>query len=1001
MDGRIQRCLRSRLTLGLLSLVLTLGAPFAWSFVNVLLQKKRVAIDYDFTTATQLPHGLYFTRASTATYTNASGIITTAAINQPRFDYDPIRLVQKGLLMEPGTTNYALQSGNLAAGVWLDSGGGDHTAVTVTANATTAPNGTVTATLMTETTETNIHGVAQNIYGYDLRTPSTISMYAKPASGSRGVFFAVVDQTSYADEIKIFCDVSSGKYYLDKNGGGVVSGGGCLPVGNGWYRLWVSGTLSLAGLQVGVQTVLLPVTSAGISFAGSTSASVYVWGVQIEPGLIPTTYIPTTTAPVVRSADKLVTQDLSWYNSNSGTLFSQSINAGSKTGFSFQTFGVYKTDAIGTFAQDQMHLADNGTTFKGQVSSANASQFAPSESGFGGEMPNKMALSYRDGDFAFSANGSTPTTSAAGTVPTGITKAYIGSQPDGAMRPRWLQRIRYDSTNLAAAAIQSLTQHPCDGKSVGQACDGTTALYAGQFNGAYYMIPPSGCTNSTTPTCAGGTDTVTKSWKGTGGMDWNHPYITDVPSVTAESSTAERGDTTTPYITDFTAITADSAADYCRNMVYGGYSDWYLPSKSELAYIYCNSAVSSHNASYPNEDPNCATYGGKSSGLTGSMAAGYWSSSEAVDSTAASQNFSTGLQSLQAKATVLGVKCVRRYEFTLPPSVAWTVPVMRLATGGGTLSISGTNFKPGLTIKVNGTACGSPTYVSSTVATCTIPAAAAGTIAAVDVEVTNPDGLKGTLAESFFYLGAPRGWWRADAGVQQVVAGRVDWWFDQSGNGADFQQYMNSGTNPVYTSSSVAFNGMPVLTFNGGQILETYAASMFRNTSGASVFLASSVSTLTDGYLFSAETNTAATPRFILAANNALISGAARVGANTAGHVTFHGRHQDADPTQYVRGGTITTGTAFQLGMTINYPSRLANLYLNRGLIDSSTTFGSTTSAGLNSATSDSMSQVIGGRDGYQYMTGDIAEIFVYRSTLTTAQRQVIENYLRMRYALP
>jgi len=54
-----------------------------------------------------------FTRASTATYFNSVGAITSAAINEARFDYNPTTLAALGLLIEESRTNLVLNSATL------------------------------------------------------------------------------------------------------------------------------------------------------------------------------------------------------------------------------------------------------------------------------------------------------------------------------------------------------------------------------------------------------------------------------------------------------------------------------------------------------------------------------------------------------------------------------------------------------------------------------------------------------------------------------------------------------------------------------------------------------------------------------------------------------------------------------------------------------------------------------------------------------------------------
>ena len=51
-----------------------------------------------------------FTRASTGTYFNSAGVLTSAAINEARFDYNPTTLVALGLMVETSRTNLVLNS---------------------------------------------------------------------------------------------------------------------------------------------------------------------------------------------------------------------------------------------------------------------------------------------------------------------------------------------------------------------------------------------------------------------------------------------------------------------------------------------------------------------------------------------------------------------------------------------------------------------------------------------------------------------------------------------------------------------------------------------------------------------------------------------------------------------------------------------------------------------------------------------------------------------------
>lgn len=119
---------------------------------------------------------------------------------------------------------------------------------------------------------------------------------------------------------------------------------------------------------------------------------------------------------------------------------------------------------------------------------------------------------------------------------------------------------------------------------IGTACSGG-AWCTGSYNGSNYMITPSGCTDSATPTCAGGADAVTKTW-GTDGI------ATGI--VNADNGAAN---------TTSLAVYGDAyAAKFCENMTYGGYTDWFLPGSNEVAHLVVNKTALKLVGSYWDSD---------------------------------------------------------------------------------------------------------------------------------------------------------------------------------------------------------------------------------------------------------------------------------------------------------------------------------------------------------------------------------------------------------------
>jgi hypothetical protein len=197
---------------------------------------------------------LTFTRASTATRVNASGLIEEVASGVPRLDYTNSTCPK--LLLEPQRSNIALRSETFESGTWGKS------LVTITANYDTAPNGTLTAD----------------------RFVSAGGAFPQIAQ-----VITVVSGTQYTVSLYVKSDGTTQRPQAILIGGNILT---FTPTST-WQRLTTTFTAASSSA-----TFVLATNSAT-----SPASSFVIWGAQVEAGAYATSYIPTTTAAVTRLAD--------------------------------------------------------------------------------------------------------------------------------------------------------------------------------------------------------------------------------------------------------------------------------------------------------------------------------------------------------------------------------------------------------------------------------------------------------------------------------------------------------------------------------------------------------------------------------------------------------------------------------------------------------------------------------------------------------------------------
>lgn len=376
---------------------------------------------------------------SASTYTRNFG-----GLFPPRFDYNPVTLAARGLLIEEQRTNLFLRSEEFDNAFWAKN------AATVTANAATSPDGTADADKLIPNTTNTVHG-AYSTATYGAGT-FTLSVYAK-AAGYPRLGIRSYDGTSYVMQATF--DISNGTVVSSPGGTAAITS-----AGNGWYRITLTATTAgNLGTVVGTWFESLPAgATVQAAFAGDGTSGAFLWGAQLEAGAFASSYIPTVASQVTRAADQAVIQATAftpWYNATEGTLVCEydTILATDSAVKNIATI----SDGTATNRITAYVSATSGLPFM-IVTDGGATQASAANTIIPNNTITKTAAAYKTNDFAVVTNGGAAATDVSGTVPSAVNRLFIGGSATGAGPINGhIRSIRYYSSRLANATLQSLT----------------------------------------------------------------------------------------------------------------------------------------------------------------------------------------------------------------------------------------------------------------------------------------------------------------------------------------------------------------------------------------------------------------------------------------------------------------------------------------------------------------------------------------------------------------
>jgi len=449
-------------------------------------------LDMDFTGPTSMkPVTLTTSGGANGTRVGIYGTIEAATC--PRYDFSPVNLAS-------GTATQTISS--VPAGTYLLITTGSNAAVMATGS-TVSNNGTigtttypsfvvVTATgdvtltvlsaataihfreslgLLVEEARTN-----STLYGGDLsnaahtKTRCTASATLLTATSTTNPYASqtgsVVNPTHWADVkagtigwCSLFCSdgANYARVWFNATTGAVGTTDGLLPVvvhspahrGGGVYRIAISVAATVTEWRVEMADAD---TSVAVSSIGDT---LNVYRQQCEAGSFPTTYIPTTSAAVTRTADSVSITGSNFsgfYNQSEGTFY---VEGGPSHPEEFATL-FNAGDAAETLNERWQIRVSSGATHQNVVAAGGASQSIASGVAYTSPR-SRVASALTVGSCATYANGDVVGTFTATAMPA-PDKLFIGQLIAGEQALNGhIRRIAYWPTRRTNAELQSIT----------------------------------------------------------------------------------------------------------------------------------------------------------------------------------------------------------------------------------------------------------------------------------------------------------------------------------------------------------------------------------------------------------------------------------------------------------------------------------------------------------------------------------------------------------------
>lgn len=364
---------------------------------------------------------------------------TSTAYYGPRFDYDPVTLAPKGLLIEEQRSNLLTYSEQFDNAAWVAVAAG------IAANTAVSPSGATTGDSLVPSGVSATHYIYQLI-ALTLGASYTMTVYAKPNGYNR---FMLRESTT-AGYFVVF-DVSTGTVVNTNSATGTIT-----PAGNGWYRctMTITAPLTVATVMAIINMPNNGTTYANATFTGDGTSGIYLWGAQLEAGAFATSYIPTVASQVTRAADNasIIGNNFArWYTQGQGMLFADWLASAPQLG----NYRVVAELSDGG-ADNRIRFSDDDTIrARLEIRAGGVTSMASSVAS---TPARKQAGGWSSSGGAICANGGAVVEDLTVVIPTSITLMLIGSAgPANTNINSTIKRVAYYPRRLANTELQAIT----------------------------------------------------------------------------------------------------------------------------------------------------------------------------------------------------------------------------------------------------------------------------------------------------------------------------------------------------------------------------------------------------------------------------------------------------------------------------------------------------------------------------------------------------------------